>query len=89
MRYTLAPDGALGLESTAGKSSLVRGGEHANVSGTVHFHWLTAGGHNRMLQAPQEDGRGLQCNVGMGLVVQATSPIVNTFASLAPVHCHT
>ncbi|SOV09028.1 uncharacterized protein UDID_18236 [Ustilago sp. UG-2017a] len=38
---------------------------------------------------PQEDGRGLQCNVGTGLVVQAMLPIVNTFASLAPVHCHT
>ncbi|SAM83768.1 uncharacterized protein UBRO_20206 [Ustilago bromivora] len=55
----------------------------------VQYEEEHAGGHNHMLQAPREDGRGLQCNVGMGPVVQATLPIVNTFTSLAPVHCHT
>ncbi|SOV08672.1 uncharacterized protein UDID_17692 [Ustilago sp. UG-2017a] len=43
-----------------------------------------AGGHNCILQAPKEDGRGLQCNVGMEPVVQAMWPIDNIFATLAP-----
>ncbi|SAM61586.1 uncharacterized protein UBRO_20135 [Ustilago bromivora] len=50
---------------------------------------MATGEHNCMLQAPQEDGRGLQCNVGTGLIVQAMWPIDNTFATLAPVHCNT